>query len=187
VSKIMSRALKALFYPYLPSSSSALHAKRRKGLFYRHVAVGVLECQKEQDRIFWEKFLMAQEPGFFLEVGGDGVVGSSSLGLEMILGWKGAFWANRAKLRDRAKSVRKCRILKNPEDLTALNRLDLLAIHSPTEYFNQLNRTGGGLLQARWIIVENREPDPQWCQLLEGLGYQLRFFFHDDEYYELQS
>jgi hypothetical protein len=187
MSKIMSRAIKALFYPFLPSSSSALHAKRRKGLLYRNVATGVLECQKEQDRIFWEKFLMAQEPGFFLEVGGDGVVGSNSLGLETILGWKGAFWANQAKLRDRAKSVRKCRILKNPEDLTALNRLDLLAIHSPTEYFNQPNRTDGGLLQARWIIVENREPDPVWCRRLERSGYRLKFFFHDDEYYELQA
>jgi len=183
----MNRALKAFFYPFLPSSSSRLHAKRRKGLLYRHVAAGVLECQKEQDRIFREKFLMTQAVGFFFEVGGDGVVGSNSLGLETIFGWKGAFWANQAKLRNRAKSVRKCRILKNPEDLTALSPIDLLAIHSPTDYFNQPNRTGGGLLQARWIIVENREPHPQWCRLLESMGYRLKFFFHDDEYYELQS
>jgi hypothetical protein len=42
-------------------------------------------------------------------------------------------------------------------------------------------------LQSKWVIVENREPDPQWCRLLEGMGYRMKFFFHDDEYYEFKA
>jgi len=35
--------------------------------------------------------------------------------------------------------------------------------------------------------VENAQPDPRWCRFLKRLGYELRFFFHDDEYYELKT
>jgi hypothetical protein len=43
-----------------------------------------------------------------------------------------------------------------------------------------------GRLVAKWVIVENREPDPRWCRLLERSGYRLKFFFQDDEYFELK-
>jgi len=65
--------------------------------------------------------------------------------------------------------------------------MDLLAVHQLHESRKVLESLKGTGPRPRWVIVENREPDPQWCRLLEGVGYRLRFFFHDDEYYELQS
>jgi len=183
----MNRKIKSIFYPLLPSTSPRLHAKRRKGLLYRHVGPEILECQKEQDRIFWSEFLADKKRGEFLEVGGNGLVGSHSLGLETVQGWQGACWASQTRHLELAQAVRKCRIFCSFGKLLNPEPMDLLAVHSPGEYPQLWTRLRMGSLKTQWIIVENREPDPQWCQLLEGLGYQLRFFFHDDEYYELQS
>jgi hypothetical protein len=36
-------------------------------------------------------------------------------------------------------------------------------------------------------VIENREGDPQWAQLLEASGYKLKFFYHDDEYFEREA
>jgi hypothetical protein len=65
--------------------------------------------------------------------------------------------------------------------------IDLLAIHQPKEFSEIWKSLEEKKNQPLWVIVENRSPDPKWCRFLEGLGYKLRFFFHDDEYYELQA
>jgi len=187
VRKALSQKTKAIFYPLFPSSSPALHAKRRKGMYYRHAGPEVLECQKEQDKIYWRVFLSDQKKGNFLEVGGDGVVGSHTLGLELNRGWEGAFCSHEPKLRQRAESVRKCETLEKLKEFPQMKKPDLLAVHQPFMYPDAWDQVRTNQLNPRWIIVENRDPDPQWCRLLEGLGYKLKFFFHDDEYYKLKA
>ncbi len=64
---------------------------------------------------------------------------------------------------------------------------DLVAIHRPEEFPRLWESLRTRRLRPRWVIVENREPDDRWAQILEGVGYRLKLFFHDDEYYELRS
>jgi len=176
------KKLKSLVYPLLPSSSERWHAKRRKGLFYRHVDAGTLECQREQDRIFWTRFLQPEKKGHFAEFGGNGVIGSHTLGLELLHGWEGTIQVEGKRPRKTAATARSCRIIGEREHLLPERGVDLVAIHRPSEFPMVWED-----LQPRWVIVENREPDPQWCRLLERSGYRLRFFFQDDEYFQLTS
>lgn len=181
------RAWKSLVYPLLPSVSRSTHGKRRKGLFYRWCPPEGLECQREQDRCFWSFFLNPEKGGKFLEVGGDGIIGSQTLGLELLHGWAGAVHPSERKARARTKEVRSCRVLEPAESYFNEKSIDLLAIHSPAANKPVFTMMQEGEVRPKWVIVENREPDPQWCRLLEGLGYRMKFFFHDDEYYEFKA
>ena len=89
--------------------------------------------------------------------------------------------------RKRAAKARKCEILSKDEILNLSETIQLLAIHRPSEFPGVWERLTTGRFKADWVIVENRDPDPQWCRLLERSGYRLKFFFHDDEYFELKS
>lgn len=60
---------------------------------------------------------------------------------------------------------------------------DLVAIHRPGEFSEIWKSFQGRRLRPRWVIVENPGPDPRWARVLEGVGYRLKFFFHDDEYF----
>ena len=180
------RKLKGLAYSLFPSSSEHLHAKRRKGLFYRHVDSGILECQRDQDRIFWAGFLQPKKKGHFAEFGGNGIIGSHTLGLELLHGWEGTIRVEGKRPREDAAAVRSCRIVGEREPLPTETIINLVAIHRPSEFPQLWKDLNAGRLQPRWVIVENREPDPQWCRLLERSGYRLRFFFQDDEYFELK-
>jgi len=184
---MMKKKLKGLAYSLFPSSSERLHAKRRKGLFYRHADSGALECQRDQDRIFWTGFLQPKKKGHFAEFGGNGVIGSHTLGLELLHGWKGTIWVEGKRPLKEAAAVRSCQIAGKREPFPTERTVDLLAIHRPSEFPKVWEDLKAGRLQPRWVIVENREPDTQWCRLLERSGYRLRFFFHDDEYYGLKS
>jgi len=181
------RVWKSLVYPRIPSTSPATHAKRRKGLFYRWCLPDILECQIEQDRIFWRQFLHPEKPGKFLEIGGDGIIGSHSLGLEIHHGWTGAIQVLGAKAQRRAREVRNCRVMEAGKLIELEESIDLLAIHSPRESWSVVESLRNTRIRPRWVIVEKREPDPSWCRLLERSGYRLKFFFHDDEYYELRG
>ena len=184
------RQLKGWIYSQYPSSSAKLHEKRRKGLFYLNVSPEILVCQKAQDQIFWEKFLHPQMSGVFWEVGaGDGVVGSHTLGLEIQYGWSGILWEPNPGPRGRATRMRKCGVLGAGENIERkfVTKLDLLAIHRPQEFAAIWERLDEGLITPQWVVVENAQPDPKWCRFLKRLGYELRFFFHDDEYYELKT
>lgn len=178
---------KGLLYPLLPSWGKTFHAKRRKGFWYRHVPAGTLECQTEQDRIFWETFLHPQVGEFFLEVGaGDGAVGSHTLALERDRHWQGLLWETLPRPRQRAQQHRSSPALSDPPAI-GKPPAGLLAIHRPSEFPMIWQDLEQGKLRPAWVIVENREPDPRWCRLLEGVGYKLSFYFHDDEYFQLRK
>jgi hypothetical protein len=182
------RQLKGWIYSRYSSSSAKLHEKRRKGLFYRFVPAEILTCQIEQDRIFWEKFLRPKMGGVFWEVGaGDGVVGSHTLGLEIKCGWEGTNFEPHKHPSLYAAKVRKCRMVATNKEFGSEKKPDLVAIHRPQEFPVIWERLDEGLIAPQWVIVENAQPDPKWCRFLERLGYELRFFFHDDEYYEFQA
>jgi len=183
----MGRTWKSVFYPWIPSFTAAAHAKRRKGLLYRRCPLDVLECQKEQDRIFWNFFLYPEKRGKFLEIGSDGIVGNHSLGLEIYHGWTGAIQVLGAIAQRRVREVRNCQVTEAGDTFAREEPVDLLAIHSPGESRNLIKSLRPGGIRPRWVVLENREPDPHWCHLLEGRGYKLKFYFHDDEYYELQA
>lgn len=179
--------LKAVFYPWLPSLGPKWHQKHRKGLSYRFCPEGVLECQQEQDQLFWSHFLKPTSTGRFLEVGGDGVVGSQTLGLELKHGWKGAIFQPQEIPRIRARRVRQCPVLGSEESCPCDVAIDLLAIHRPSEFPELWKGLSEGRFKPSWVIVENREPNPLWYRFLDPAGYKLRFYFHDDEYYQLKS
>lgn len=174
---------KGLVYPLFPSWNRSLHGKRRKGLAYRHVPRHVLECQKEQDRIFWELFLHPGRGGTFLEAGGDGATGSHTLGLEREHGWEGVVHVKRERTQTWAQKVRRCRVERARSHLAGSPAVSLLALHGPKDFPEIRQALAERKIRPRWVILENREPDPHWCRLLESLGYKLKFYFHDDEYY----
>lgn len=180
----LGRWIKARVYPVVPSVCPPWHEKRRKGFAYRYFPEDGLECQQEQDRLFWSLFLHPEKGGRFLEIGGDGVTGSHTLGLELFHGWSGAVYAQAGKPLERAKEIRKCRVLAMGEGFSEPEQLDLLAIHRPSESAVVLEALRTAKLHSKWVIVENREPDVHGCRLFESLGYRMKFFFHDDEYYE---
>ena len=157
-------------------------------MLYRFALTEGLECQRQQDRVFWEKFLKPKPGGGFLEVGaGDGVVGSQTLGLEREHGWAGLLVEPRPIPGQRAGKARKCGVLNDVSKFPHHDCPDLLAIHRPAEFPQIWEELGSGRLRPEWVVVENRGPDPQWCRMLERSGYRLRFFFHDDEYFQLTS
>jgi len=179
---------KGLLYPLLPSWSAGLHTKRRKGLFYRWFPREALLCQTEQDRIFWEEFLHPDWGGVFWEIGaGDGVVGSHTLGLEMGHGWRGTIWEPGNIPRQRAAGVRKCRVEGVPGEWKSQEKPDLLAIHRAEEFRELMKELAAGRLRPGWVVVANAAPDPGWTRRLEAVGYRLRLFIHDDEYYGLEE
>jgi len=181
------RLWKALVYPRIPSVSRWAHEKRRKGLLYRWCSPDELECQKEQNRTFWRLFLKPKKGGEFLEVGGNGIVGSQTLELELSYGWKGTVQVQGRRSQEQLQNVRKCRLLEAKEISSWKSSIDLLAIHQSDETSEIWKALEGKKVRPLWVIVENRHPDPKWCRFLEDLGYKLRFFFHDDEYYELKN
>jgi len=181
------RLWKALIYTRIPSVSPWAHEKHRKGLLYRSCPSDVLECQKEQNRVFWSLFLKPQKGGEFLEVGGNGIVGSHALELELSYGWNGAVELQGRRSQEQLQKVRRCRVLGFGEVSTWKSSIDLLAIHQPEESSEIWKILEENKTQPLWVIVENRHPDPKWCRFLKRLGYELRFFFHDDEYYEFQA
>lgn len=182
-----ARWIKARVYPALPSQTPKWHEKRRKGLAYRYFSEDGLECQREQDRLFWSLFIRPELGGRFLEIGGDGVTGSHTLGLELLHGWDGAIYVEVGKPLKKGRKIRKCQVLAIGEVFSEPKQVDLLAIHRPMESATVLEVLQTGKLRPKWVIVENRKPDPQWCRLLESLGYRMNLFFHDDEYYQLKG
>jgi len=85
--------------------------------------------------------------------------------------------------------TRKCRVLGagGETEQESVKQLDLLAIHRPQEFSWVWDRLTARTNRPLWVIVENPEPDPQWTRLLESCGYKKRLFFHDDEYFKLES
>jgi len=57
----MVRRIRHILYRFLPSINNRWHAKRRKRLQSKWGGDESLECQAEQNRIFWEKVLTYSE------------------------------------------------------------------------------------------------------------------------------
>lgn len=123
-----------------------------------------------------------------MEIGaGDGVVGSHTLGLELNHQWSGSLWEPCKRPRQKARQARRCRVPDVEEAWLGAGPIDLLAIHRPREFPEIWNAFQIDRSRPGWVIVENPHPEDHWARILEGVGYKLRFFFHDDEYYELQN
>ena len=179
--------IKSKIYRHFPSSQPWLHKKRRKGLQRSLASPEVLECQLEQDRIFLDNFLQDLRPGFFWEVGcGDGTTGSCTLVLETIRGWKGILWETLPLPRRSATKRRTELVLETPNpDVMLMHPLpDLLFIRRPVEFPWVWTWLEQGKIRPRWSVVENPQPHPNWVLWLESRNYRLRWFFHDDEYFE---
>ena len=173
-----------MLYRLFPSWSKGLHRKKRKGLATRWPG---LECQRTQDAIFWEKFLRGSREGTFWEVGcGDGTTGSCTLVLETIRGWKGILWETLPLPRRSATKRRTELVLETPNpDVMLMHPLpDLLFIRRPVEFPWVWTWLEQGKIRPRWLVVENPQPHPNWVLWLESRNYRLRWFFHDDEYFE---
>ena len=57
----MLKKIKRFLPRVLPEWSNSFHAKKRKGFQSKRKGEEVLECQTEQNRIFWEKVLTYSE------------------------------------------------------------------------------------------------------------------------------
>lgn len=182
-------SFKSKLYRALPSLNPWWHNKRRKGLERLFGKNRLLVCQTEQDRIFTQYFLKGGPAGIFWEIGcGDGTTGSPSLHLEQA-GWRGLLWENREIPRRAARTRRACAVWGDePADLRLQGPdPDFLAIRRPGEFpwiWNWLEKES---LRPRWVTVENPGPAVGWLRRLQTGGYRLRWFFHDDEYYLLDS
>ena len=91
------------------------------------------------------------------------------------------------KAAARARKARTCRVMGVDGEMPTDSSVDLLAIHRPSDFRGGWDWLTTGEWKPGWVIVQNREPDPRWCRLLESSGYRLKFFFHDDEYFQLKS
>ena len=111
ISEILKK-IKRFIYRHLPAWGTLFHAKRRKGFQSKWQGEQVLECQAEQDRIFWEKVLEKKTQGSFWELdAGDGATGSHGISLEESHGWKGVLWEERQKPAEYARKARQSSVL----------------------------------------------------------------------------
>jgi len=183
------RGIRRPIYRLFPSWYESWHKKRRKGLQNRWGGDEVLECQREQDRIFQTHLLGAKAGGVFWELGaGDGVTGSCALNLELTGGWKGCLWEPRPIPAARAARLRQNPVLGEGGQcwdrlLTLAARPDLVNVRRPAEHSWWWAWIESGRIRPAWVIVENPRPDPRWQQRLAALGYRFNWFFHDDEYF----
>ena len=115
------------------------------------------------------------------------MVENDSLGLETLHGWCGEVHVQPGRPFERAKKLRKCKVLPTAQLIPEQKQVDLLAIHQPIASAFVWEALKTGKLKSRWAIVENRDPDVHGVHLLQSAGYKLRFFCHDDEYYEIQG
>lgn len=181
-----ARFWKGSFYSLLPSRNGSWHGKRRKGLGYRHSPEPPMECQIEQDRIFFRNFLGQRKSGTFWEVGcGDGTTGSCTLALEQDWGWTGLLVEPSMRPARLAAERRKAPV--RPEMPAGREAApDLVFIRRPGEFPSFWENLISRRLRPRWLIVENASASPVWTRQAEASGYRLRWFFHDDEYLEVQ-
>jgi len=177
-------------YRWLPPVNDAWHEKKRKGLQSKWGGSRVLECQSEQDRIFWEKVLQKKTGGIFWEVdAGDGSTGSHGVFLEEKAGWKGAVWESRERPARAARKIRKSKVLDEsspfPEALAekfASPDLLILRKEERLSQFGKILRTKS--VQPAWLVIQAPCPVARVPRLLKHLGYRMIWAFHDDEYYQ---
>lgn len=186
----MIRRIRHILYRLLPSINNRWHTKRRRGQQSKWGGNASLECQTEQDRIFWEKVLQKKTGGTFWEVdAGDGSTGSHGVFLEEKAGWKGAVWESCERPARTARKIRKSEVLNEsspfPEALAEKFAAPDLLILRKIERLSQLEkilRTKS--VQPAWLVIQAPCPVARVPRLLKPLGYRMIWAFHDDEYYQ---
>jgi hypothetical protein len=186
----MLKKIKRLIYRHLPAWSCSFHAKRRKGFQSKWHGEEVLECQAEQDRIFWEKVLGQRTKGTFWELdGGDGVTGSHGISLEESHGWKGVLWEERQKPVEYARKVRQSSVLGGGSGLfnsliQAVPSPDLIILRNKARLGGLVHEILNGTVVPRWLVIESARAEVEIAQLMRSGGYRMVWAFHDDEYYQ---
>jgi len=178
------------FYRSFPSWSEALHAKRRKGLQSKWEGSRVLECQTEQDRIFWKKVLGQKTQGTFWELdAGDGTTGSHGICLEESHGWKGVLREERKRPAEYARKVRHSSVLEEgPENFNSLIQKvpapDLIILRNKARLVDVVHIILNGGVDPKWLVIESAQSDVETARLMRSAGYRMIWAFHDDEYYQ---
>jgi hypothetical protein len=186
----MVRRIRHIFYRFLPSINSRWHAKRRKGQQSKWQGEEVLECQVEQDRIFWEKVLGQKSKGTFWELdAGDGATGSHGISLEESHGWKGILWEERAKPAEYARKVRQSSVLGGGSGffnslIQAFPSPDLIILRNKARLGGLVHEILKGTVVPRWLVIESARAEAETAQLMRSAGYRMVWAFHDDEYYQ---
>jgi hypothetical protein len=186
----MLKKIKRFLYRVLPEWSSSFHAKKRKGFQSKWRGEEVLECQVEQDRIFWEKVLGQSTKGTFWELdAGDGVTGSHGISLEESHGWKGVLWEERQKPAEYARKVRQSRVLGDGSGffnslVQKIPSPDLIILRNKTRLGDLIHKIVDGGIAPRWLVIESAHADAETARLMRSAGYRMVWAFHDDEYYQ---
>lgn len=186
----MLKKIKRLIYRHLPSWSSSFHAKRRKGFQSKWGGDQKLECQVEQDRIFWKKVLGQRTKGTFWELdAGDGATGSHGISLEESHGWKGVLWEERQKPAVYARKARQSSVLGDGSGffnslIQKIPSPDLIILRNKARLGDLIHKIVDGGIAPRWLVIESAHADAETAQLMRSAGYRMVWAFHDDEYYQ---
>ena len=150
----------------------------------------MLECQAEQDRIFWEKVLGQRTKGTFWELdAGDGATGSHGISLEESHGWKGVLWEERKKPAEHARKVRQSSVLGGVSGLfnsliQAVPSPDLIILRNKARLDDLVHEILKGTVVPKWLVIESAHADAETARLMRSAGYRMVWAFHDDEYYQ---
>ena len=186
----MLKKIKRLIYRHLPAWSSSLHAKRRKGFQSKWRGEEVLECQAEQDRIFWEKVLEKKTQGSFWELdAGDGVTGSHGISLEESHGWKGVVWEERQKPAVYARKARQSSVLGDGSGffnslIQKIPSPDLIILRNKARLGDLVHKAIKFGVSPKWMVIESAHAEAETARLMRSVGYRMVWAFHDDEYYQ---
>ena len=186
----MVRRIRHILYRFLPSINIRWHAKRRKGLQSKWGGGQRLECQAEQDRIFWEKVLGQRTKGTFWELdAGDGATGSHGISLEESHGWKGVLWEEREKPAEYARKVRQSSVLGGGSGffnslIQAVRSPDLIILRNKARLGGLVHEILKGTVVPKWLVIESARAEAETAQLMRSVGYRMVWAFHDDEYYQ---
>jgi hypothetical protein len=177
----------------LPPINKRWHAKKRKGFQSKWGGKEVLECQAEQDRIFWEKVLGQKSQGTFWELdAGDGATGSHGISLEESHGWKGVLWEERKKPAEYARKVRQSSVLEeSPGNFNSLilkiPAPELIILRNKARLVDVVHKILNGGVAPKWLVIESAQSDVETARLMRSAGYRMIWAFHDDEYYQRRS
>ncbi len=186
----MVRRIRHILYRFLPSINNRWHAKKRKGQQSKWQGEQVLECQVEQDQIFWEKVLGQKSKGTFWELdAGDGATGSHGISLEESHGWKGVLLEERAKPAEYARKVRQSSVLGGGSGffnslIQAFPSPDLIILRNKARLGGLVHEILKGTVVPKWLVIESARAEVKIAQLMRSAGYRMVWAFHDDEYYQ---
>ena len=186
----MVRRIRHILYRFLPSINNRWHAKKRKGQQSKWQGEEVLECQAEQDRIFWEKVLGQRTKGTFWELdAGDGVTGSHGISLEESHGWKGVLWEERQKPAVYARKARQSSVLGDGSGffnslIQKIPSPDLIILRNKVRLGDLVHKAIKFGVSPKWMVIESAHAEAETARLMRSVGYRMVWAFHDDEYYQ---